>query len=81
MAWEPDLWYYTYMNPKISPEQRRALDEHGGQPIVVVDPDRQQRFVLIADTDYRVRDFLGDTKATRAGRVHRLPFLSPVAAR
>ena len=49
------------MNPKISPEQRRALDEHGGQPIVVVDPDRQQRFVLIADTDYRVRDFLGDT--------------------
>ena len=48
------------MNPKISPEQRRALDEHGGQPIVVVDPERQQRFVLIANTDYRVRDLVGD---------------------
>jgi len=48
------------MNPKISPEQRRALDKHGGQPIVVIDPDRQQRFVLIADTDYRVRDLVGD---------------------
>lgn len=47
------------MTPKISPEQRRALDEHAGEPIIVVDPDRHQRYILIAETDVRVRDLLG----------------------
>lgn len=49
------------MSPLISPEQRKALDEHNGAPIIVIDPDRQQRFVLIADTDDRVRDLAVDT--------------------
>ena len=49
------------MIPKISPEQRRALDEHNGEPVIVEDPDRQQRFVLIAETDHRVRDLAMDS--------------------
>ena len=48
------------MTPQISPEQRRALDEQNGEPIVVVDAERHQRFVLIAETDVRVRDLLTD---------------------
>lgn len=49
------------MTPRISPEQRKALDDHDGEPIVVIDPDRQQRFVLVADTDDRIRDLLVDS--------------------
>jgi|TARA_B100002003_G_C13780988_1_gene386784 hypothetical protein len=49
------------MIPKISPEQRRALDEHNGEPVIVEDPERQQRFVLISDTDHRVRDLAMDS--------------------
>ena len=49
------------MTPKITAEQRKALDEQNGEPIIVIDPDRQQRFVLIADTDYRVRDLAVDS--------------------
>lgn len=44
----------------ITPEQRKAIDEHNGAPIMVVDPDRQQRYVLIAETDERVRDLFAD---------------------
>ncbi|MBL7037212.1 MAG: hypothetical protein ISR77_01220 [Pirellulaceae bacterium] len=49
------------MVPRISSEQRKALDEHCGQPIFVVDPERQQRFALLSDKDDRVRDLLADT--------------------
>ena len=49
------------MTPRISQEQRQALDDRNGQPIVVVDPERQQQFVLIAGTDIRVRDLLEDS--------------------
>ena len=49
------------MTPKITPEQRKALDERNGEPILVIDPDLQQRFVLIADTDDRVRDLFAES--------------------
>ena len=49
------------MIPTITPEQRKTLDEHNGEPIVVLDPDRQQRFVLIADTHDRVRDLFAES--------------------
>lgn len=48
------------MIPQISLQQRRALDDQNGGPIVVVDAERHQRFVLIAETDVRVRDLLTD---------------------
>jgi hypothetical protein len=49
------------MIPTISAEQRKALDDQNGEPIFVVDPDRRQRFVLIAETDDRVRDLLAQS--------------------
>jgi len=49
------------MIPTLSPEQRKTIDEHNGAPIVVIDPDRHQRFVLIADTDVRVRDLFAES--------------------
>lgn len=51
------------MTPKLSPEQRQAIDEHNGQPIFVVDPDRQQQFILLSAADVRVRDLLTDTSS------------------
>jgi hypothetical protein len=54
------------MIPTITPEQRKALDEHSGEPILVVDPDRQQQFVLISHTDDRVRDLFSNSDAGMA---------------
>ncbi|MBW3599647.1 MAG: hypothetical protein KY475_20550 [Planctomycetes bacterium] len=54
------------MTPTISPEQRRALDEGNGQPIFVVDPERQERFVLIAASDARIHGLLRES--TGSGR-------------
>jgi hypothetical protein len=49
------------MIPAITPEQRRAIDEHHGQPIFVIDADRSQTFVLLSNADYdRVRNLLDD---------------------
>jgi hypothetical protein len=48
------------MTPTITPEQRRAIDEHHGQPVFVFDTDRSETFVLLSGADYdRVRDLLG----------------------
>lgn len=41
------------MSPKLTAEQRQAIDEHGGKPVYVVDTDRHQTFVLLSATDYR----------------------------
>jgi hypothetical protein len=46
------------MTPKLSAEQRQALDEYPGRPITVIDADRGQRFLLIPETDHRVRALL-----------------------
>ena len=52
---------FSVLIPTITPEQRKTLDEHNGEPIVVLHPDRQQRFVLIADTHDRVRDLFAES--------------------
>lgn len=50
------------MSPTLTPEQRRAIDEHKGQPVYVVDVDRRETFVLLSDADYkRVRGLLEGT--------------------
>ena len=47
------------MSTILTPEQRQAIDEQHGQPVYVVDPDRQQTFVLLSAEDYlRVRPLL-----------------------
>ena len=47
------------MIPTITPEQRRAIDEHHGQPVFVADTDRRETFVLLSSSDYqRVRGLL-----------------------
>jgi len=48
------------MTPKISPEQRKALDERNGQPVYCVDVERQETFVLASAADERVRQLFGE---------------------
>jgi hypothetical protein len=48
------------MTPRITPEQRHAIDEQNGHPVYVVDADRNEAFVLLTSSDYnRVRPVLG----------------------
>jgi hypothetical protein len=48
------------MNPELTQAQRRAIDEHGGQPVYIVDTDRHETFVLLTSSDFeRVRLILG----------------------
>lgn len=47
------------MNPRITQEQRAAINDHPGEPVYVVDPDHQQTYVLLTSDDYqRVRVLL-----------------------
>ena len=41
------------MTPTITQEQRQAIDEHNGNPVYVVDKDREQVFVLLSSDDYQ----------------------------
>ncbi len=52
---DSDGWYNTVMIPKLSAEQRQALDEGEGRPIIVIDADRGQRFLLIPETHDQAR--------------------------
>jgi hypothetical protein len=48
------------MTPKLSDEQRSALEQHAGQPVFVVDPVKHLEYVLIpAEIFERVRALLG----------------------
>ncbi|MEZ6113088.1 MAG: hypothetical protein R3C99_19055 [Pirellulaceae bacterium] len=48
------------MTPKITPEIRKAIDEQHGKPVLVVDADRHQTFVLLTSDDFqRVEPVLG----------------------
>lgn len=48
------------MTPRITQEQRAAIDDHPGEPIYVVDPDREQTYVLLTSADFnKVRPMLG----------------------
>ena len=47
------------MTPKLSDEQRIALEQHAGQPLYVVDPVKRVEYVLIpADVYQRVHALL-----------------------
>ena len=47
------------MNPRITQEQRAAIEDRAGEPVYVVDPDHQQTYVLLTSDDYqRVRALL-----------------------
>jgi hypothetical protein len=49
------------MTPKLSNEQRRALEEQHGGPVFVVDSDTQQQYVLLpADTYQRIRALIDE---------------------
>lgn len=50
------------MTPQLTPEQRDALDAHGGQPVYVVDAERHQTFVLLSSSDFdKVKPLLSRT--------------------
>lgn len=50
------------MTPKLTSEQRQAIDEQQpGQPVYVVDADTQEKWVLVPDGTYqKIRALLGD---------------------
>lgn len=49
------------MTPKLSNEQRRAIDEQHGGPVFVVDGDTQEQYVLLpAETYQKIRALIDD---------------------
>ncbi|MEX0676489.1 MAG: hypothetical protein WD063_05405 [Pirellulales bacterium] len=47
------------MAPKLTDEQRTALNQQGGQPVQVVDPSTQAIFYLVSDDQFnQVRSLL-----------------------
>jgi hypothetical protein len=53
------------MTPQISPELRQAIDECKGQPVYVVDAERQKMYVLLSAELYDcIRGLLGDDDVT-----------------
>lgn len=40
------------MTPTLSEDQRRAIEEHGGCPVYVVDPSTNEHFVLVQAKQY-----------------------------
>lgn len=47
------------MAPKLTDEQRIALDEQGGRPVQVVDPSSQAVFYLVSDQQFhRIKSLL-----------------------
>lgn len=49
------------MTPKLSTEQRQAIEQHQGSPVYVVDPENQKTYVLIPEDAYqRVKGLLED---------------------
>jgi hypothetical protein len=52
------------MTPKLTEEQRAALEQHAGQPIVVIDPVKQAEYVLLPVELYqRVQALLGNDQS------------------
>lgn len=49
------------MTPKLTDEQRIAVEEHGGRPVPVVDPNSQNVFYLVSGEQLRlIRSLLED---------------------
>ena len=40
------------MTPKLTREQRQAVDEQKGQPVYIVDNERHETFVLLTSSDF-----------------------------
>ena len=40
------------MTPKLTDEQRTAVEEHGGRPVPIVDPASQAVFYLVSDRQF-----------------------------
>jgi len=54
-----NLWYTSHMTPKLTHEQRQAIEERHGQPVYVVDSDRHETYVLLTSSDFdKVRQLL-----------------------
>lgn len=48
------------MTPKLSNEQRRAIEDQQGGPVFVVDGNTQQQYVLLpAETYQKIRELIG----------------------
>ena len=47
------MWYNFFMTPKLSDEQRQAIEEHQGEPVYVVDTVKQTQYVLIPAEAYQ----------------------------
>jgi hypothetical protein len=47
------------MSPELTQEQRRAIDQHQGRPVYIVDTDTRETFVLLSASDfYKVQSML-----------------------
>ncbi len=46
------------MTPHLSPEQRQALTEHPGQPVVVIDPATSESYFLVPIGTYKLEPLL-----------------------
>jgi hypothetical protein len=42
------------MTPELTDEQRQAIEEHGGEPVYVVDAQTNASYVLIRAEQYRI---------------------------
>lgn len=52
------------MTPKLSNEQRQAIDERHGEPVYVIDSVTQEQWVLVpARTFQKIRNLLGEDAA------------------
>lgn len=52
------------MTPKLSSEQRQAIEEHGGTPVYVVDSDSDRNYVLLRAEQYETpKARTGDVEA------------------
>lgn len=49
------------MTPRLSEDQRQAIEDRGGAPVYVVDADTNKSYVLIPAGDYeKVKSYLQD---------------------
>jgi hypothetical protein len=52
------------MTLRLSSEQRRAIEEHGGTPVYVTDPDSDRNYVLLRAEQYEtLKAGTGDVEA------------------
>ncbi len=56
----PLLWYNCGMTPKLTDEQRLAVEQHGGKPVQVVDPATREVYYLVGREQFdQIKSLLG----------------------